>query len=235
MIDNVIYRQTPEGVEIALMPAGIVPRAGAWVIDFVIRLMLMYGFATLLAFLGRLGDGLLLLLYFLVDWFYAVLFEVFYRGQTIGKKIMGIVVCQDDGTPIRWQASMTRNLLRVADFLPFAFFAGIVSMLSNDQAKRLGDWVAGTLVVYVDDKFVGYQIPAKAPLPLPMPLQLDEQQAMLAFAERFSQLPSDRVVELANILTPISDNPDVDMSKQIIGFANTIIGNSLPDNQQEQG
>lgn len=227
MIDNQIYRQTPEGVEIALMPAGIVPRAGAWLIDFLIRLGLLYAIASLLNFLGDFGVGLLLLMYFLLDWFYSVFFEVFFNGQTIGKKRMKIFVCQDDGTPIRWQASVTRNLLRVADFLPFAFVAGIVSILSNDSAKRLGDWVAGTMVVYVDDQQIGYEIPIQNPIRLPIPLHLDEQQAILAFAERSPQLPRERAFELANILTPISHQNDMDMPKQIVGFANTIIGRQI--------
>lgn len=227
MIDNVIYQQTPEGVEIALKPAGILPRAGAWLIDFLIRLGLIYAIGSIINVLGNFGVGLLFLTYFLLDWFYPVFFEVFFQGQTIGKKRMGILVCQDDGTPIRWQASMTRNLLRVADFLPFAFLAGIVAILSNDSAKRLGDWVAGTMVVYVDKQQIGYEIPIQNPQMLPMPLQLDEQQAILAFAERSPHLPRERAFELANILTPVSNQNHQDMPQQIIGFANTIIGRQI--------
>lgn len=232
MIDNMVYRQTPEGVELSLMPAGILPRAGAWILDFCIRLGILYAFSLVLQVFGEFGTGMLLIVYFLLDWFYAVGFEVFYQGQTLGKKQFGIQVCQDDGTPIQWQASMIRNLLRVADFLPFAFLAGIVSMLFHRASKRLGDIVAGTMVVYIEDSELGYDIPTQAPLPLPLPLQLDEQQAVLAFAERVTTLPTARGVELADILQPLSTQPKP-MTEQILGFANTIIGRSLADNETD--
>lgn len=231
VIDNLIERQTPEGVELSLMPAGLLPRMGAWLLDFMIRLAVLLALTAALGVFGLAGQGLILIGYFLLDWFYAVFFEVFYNGQTIGKKQFGLQVCQDDGTPIRWQASMIRNLLRVADFLPFAFFSGFVSMMFHPASKRLGDIVAGTLVVYIDEMQDDYNIPQREPIALPMPLQLDEQQAILAFAERNASLPPERRQELAQILRPVStsnpnvlSNPATDMSDEIMGYANTIVG-----------
>lgn len=227
MIDNLSNRQTPEGIELSLMPAGIVPRLGAWLIDALCRLGMMIAVSLVISFFGRGLFGLILIAFFLIEWFYPVLFEVFRGGQTIGKKQFGLVVCQDDGTPIRWQASMLRNLLRTADFLPFAFLGGIVAMLFHKESKRLGDIVAGTLVVYADDRYSDAKIPTASPIALPIPLQLDEQQAILAFAEREVSLPMGRKVELANILTPVVAGGRVgthDMPNQIIGYANTILG-----------
>ncbi|MFW2176994.1 MULTISPECIES: RDD family protein [unclassified Moraxella] len=241
MIDNLIYQQTPEGVELSLMPAGILPRAGAWILDFCIRMGVLYALSLVFGMLGDVGMGLLLISYFLLDWFYPVFFEVFRQGQTIGKKQFGIQVCQDDGTPIRWQASMIRNLLRVADFLPFGYFSAIVSMLFNPSSKRLGDMVAGTLVVYVEDAELGYAIPVATAVALPMPLQLDEQQAILAFAERASQLPRQRANELAEILDGVAGYQR-DMPSHIIGYANQIIGQAgqvadavIQQGQNQQG
>lgn len=231
MIDNLSQRQTPEGIELSLMPAGIVPRLGAWLIDALCRAGLMIVVVMLVQFIGIGAGGVALIAFFLIEWFYPVLFEVFRGGQTIGKKQYGLVVCQDDGTPIRWQASMLRNLLRTADFLPFAFLGGMVAMLFHKESKRLGDIVAGTLVVYADDRYTNANIPTASPIALPIPLQLDEQQAILAFAEREQSLPLGRKVELANILTPVVSSGRLsttvgthDMPKQIIGYANTILG-----------
>lgn len=229
MIDNVIERQTPEGVALVFMPAGLLPRMGAWCLDFAIRLLILGVIGIILGVLGEVGEGLMLIIYFLLDWFYAVVFEVFWRGQTIGKRKFGIRVCQDDGTPIRWQASMIRNLLRVADFLPFLFFSGIISMLFHPASKRLGDIVAGTLVVYNDAVQGSYDIPTQSPIRLPIPLQLDEQQAILAFAERSDSLPVARGEELAEILRPVAvtsvqKNVLLNMREQIVGYANTLIG-----------
>ena len=68
--------------------------------------------------------------------------------MTPGKKSQGIYVCHDDGTPITLSASMIRNLLRVADFLPFMYLVGVFSVLFNRKSQRIGDMVAGTMVVY---------------------------------------------------------------------------------------
>lgn len=234
MIDNLSTHQTPEGIELSLMPAGIVPRIGAWLIDFAIRVGILYGLVTILQIFDDFGMGLILISYFLLDWFYPVFFEVFNNGQTIGKKQFGLRVCQEDATPICWQASMTRNLLRVADFLPFAFFSGIVSMLFHHQSKRLGDIVAGTLVVYVNEVETGYEISSIEPEPLPMSLQLDEQQAILAFAERAEALPIERKLELAGILTDVAGVPSQQMPEKILGYANTILGKQISVNNNQQ-
>lgn len=237
LLDNLVTRQTPEGVELMLMPAGVVPRMGAWLLDLLIRMAILLGLSLLLGVFGLAGKGLLLIGYFLLDWFYPVLFEVFYNGQTLGKKQFGLQVCQDNGTPIRWQASMIRNLLRVADFLPFAFLSAMVSMLFHPSSKRLGDMVAGTLVVYVDEYQVNYNIPSYEAISLPMPLQLDEQQAILAFAERYQDFPKDRQLELASILTPIVPQTAQQrlyhhelikkMPETVIGYANCIMGSNI--------
>ena len=68
--------------------------------------------------------------------------------MTPGKKRQGIYVCHDDGTPISLSSSMTRNLLRVADFLPIGFGVGALTMMFTKRSQRIGDIVAGTLVVY---------------------------------------------------------------------------------------
>ena len=65
--------------------------------------------------------GLALLL-FLVQWWYMVLFEVLNQGRTPGKYWLGLRVVHDDGTPVGWTSSLTRNLLRFVDLLPFGYF-----------------------------------------------------------------------------------------------------------------
>lgn len=57
----------------------------------------------------------------------------------------------DDGTPVGWTSSLTRNLLRFVDLLPFGYFLGALSCLANPAFKRLGDLAAGTLVVYQEN------------------------------------------------------------------------------------
>lgn len=228
MIDNRTQHQTPEGILLTLMPAGLVVRGFAWLVDFLLRFFLCLSLLLVFSFFGEVGYGLSMLAYFFVVWLYPVLFEVLWGGQTIGKRMFNIQVCMDNGMPIGWQASMVRNLLLVADFLPLGFFAGIVSMLFSGNAKRLGDHVAGTMVVYVTDKATDRPMSNEPPVPLPMVLSLEEQQAVLSFAERYEDLPVVRRQELAEILSPLTKDhaPNQVIGQAILGYAQTIIGDT---------
>lgn len=224
MIDNVIYHHTPEGTILTLTPAGIVPRLGAWVIDLLIRGLLLSVSVLIATLFAKAGVGLFLILYFLIDWFYAVFFEIYKNGQTIGKKQFGIRVCQDNGMAIGLQASMTRNILRVAD-LPFFFVSALFCMLFNHQSKRLGDMVAGTMVIYTPEKERLIDIPKTKPVVCDAPLLFDEQQAILAYAERLDELPEQRQAELVQILSPITKTNSVAKGREtLLGIANSIIG-----------
>jgi uncharacterized RDD family membrane protein YckC len=89
-----------------------------------------------------------LVLFFFVYYGYFVLFESTWNGQTPGKRIIRIRVIKDDGRPIGAIESVGRNLLRIVDQLPFLYAIGIASVLLSNKSKRLGDFVAGTMVVH---------------------------------------------------------------------------------------
>src|SRR5215510_2035472 len=148
VLDTVVAAETPEGIVLELRPAGLSARFYAFLIDWFVRLMIAYATLIASAFLGGLGLGFWLLFYFLLEWFYPVAFELSRWGATPGKIVVGIKVVMDNGLPVTPAASFTRNLLRVADFLPFLFGAGIVSMLLRQDSKRLGDLAAATIVVH---------------------------------------------------------------------------------------
>lgn len=78
---------------------------------------------------------------------YFVFFEMLWNGQTPGKRQAGIRVIRDNGTPVTFTESLLRNLVRLVDLLPFYYGIGLVSTLLSRQGKRLGDYVAGTVVV----------------------------------------------------------------------------------------
>jgi hypothetical protein len=90
----------------------------------------------------------MLLLMFCIDWFYHTLWELFCRGQSPGKLLLGIRVLCSDGSPVSPGASFLRNLLRFADTFLFFCPAALMSMLLSRGFRRLGDWTGGTLVVY---------------------------------------------------------------------------------------
>ena len=85
---------------------------------------------------------------FFTYWLYGVGFEVLNNGMTPGKKMQGLQVVHDDGTPIRLPASLLRNLVLYVDLLPAAYAAGIVTMLLTNNFRRLGDLAGGTMVIY---------------------------------------------------------------------------------------
>jgi uncharacterized RDD family membrane protein YckC len=206
MIDTLCAVETPEGVELEFSPAGPVPRALAWMVDAGIRAALYLALATLLHGLGELGTGLLLILLFLLEWFYPVAFEVLARGQTPGKKLMGLRVLRADGAPVGWSRSTARSLLAFADFLPFGFAAGLTSMLVSRRSQRLGDLAAGTVVVHLAPapRVVLPAPGASEPLAPPFPLSLPEQRAIMGFAERAPGLTPERARELADLLEPLT-------------------------------
>ena len=100
---------------------------------------------------GRLnpcGMAFYVILVFCVYWGYFALFEIFLKGQTPGKKYAGIRVIKDSGRPINAFEAVTRNLMRAVDSLPGFYGVGLATMMLNKQSRRLGDLVAGTIVVH---------------------------------------------------------------------------------------
>ena len=200
--------ETPEGIDLLLRPAGLVPRALAFAIDFSIRAAVMGVLFLIFSLFESFGAGSSAIALFVVTWWYMVLFEVLNQGRTPGKQIMGLRVIHDDATPIGWTASLIRNLLRFVDMLPFGYSLGAISCLQHPQFKRLGDLAAGTLVVYQDKPPRRPVVPHATPIIAPFMMSLEEQRAILSFAQRQAELSSERTQELASILAePLNVSP----------------------------
>jgi len=92
------------------------------------------------------------ILLFVVFIGYFMIFESLWNGQTPGKRLVRIRVIKDTGRPIVPFEAVARNLVRLVDQIPPVFIGlygvGIVSALISRQNKRLGDFVAGTIVVH---------------------------------------------------------------------------------------
>lgn len=226
MLDTTRRVATPEGIELTLHLAGPVPRAAAWAIDLLIRVVLVFAVWLAALQLGRAGFGVVLIAAFFVEWLLPAWLEAAWRGQTPGKRVMGLMVLNDDGTPVRWPAALTRNLLRAADFLPFLYGLGLIAMLANRDFKRLGDLAAGTVVVYQHERRVAAKKIPEAPAVVPpIALQLAEQRALLELAERSTSLTKERVEELAELPTPLVGNLDgTRAAARLLGMANYIAG-----------
>ncbi len=226
MLDTTRRVATPEGIELTLHLAGPVARAMAWAIDLVIRVVIVWIIAFAALQFGRAGWGVVLLAAFFVEWLLPAWLEAAWRGQTPGKRAMGLAVLNDDGTPVRWPAALTRNLVRAVDFLPVLYGTGLVAMLLNRDFKRLGDLAAGTVVVYRPEKLEQLrEIPAAPPVAPPIALALAEQRAVLALAERSASFTPERLEELAALPTPLVQGLDGPRAvARLLGIANHIAG-----------
>jgi uncharacterized RDD family membrane protein YckC len=227
-LDTIHRVATPEGCEIFLRVAGPVTRAQAWLYDFLLRLVGWVILAVIAAFSGRFGLGLLAVGGFLLEWFYPILFEVLWHGQTPGKRACGLAVLHDDGRPVGWGAAFIRNTLRFVDFLPALYAAGFVATLLNADGKRLGDLAAGTLVVHSDLK--AGKAPEQAPTevgaePPPFPLAVEEQQAVIEYSRRIGQLTEERAAELAETAKPLVGHlPPEAARTRLLRIANFLLG-----------
>ncbi len=219
MLDGRLSLTTPEGVRLSLTPAGPSVRALAWLIDGVIKFVVWLILVMVLGFLGKVGISLLLIWLFLAEFAYPVICEVYFDGRTIGKRVAGIRVLRSDGLPVGWRESGIRNLLKWADFMPVAYLTGLISMLYDDQFRRVGDIVARTQVVYVEKPPARTVLPKAVPLPLPFPLTPEEQRVLVDLFERERALPPGRLAELGSIaheLTGLYDRESLERMRSYV-------------------
>src|SRR3989454_1508156 len=152
--------ETPEHLVLELELAGLGSRLAAAVCDAgvlaVAYLLLGLGFQLLPnptrgeagSPWGTLAAIVLILTLFLLFWGYFLVFEALNDGRTPGKRLMGIRVVMDTGHPLSFSAAAVRNLVRIVDMQPlFTYQVGLGFVLFHPQNKRLGDIVAGTVVV----------------------------------------------------------------------------------------
>ncbi len=145
--------RTPEGVSFSLPLAGPVSRFFAWIVDataimacMTLISMLLSGFS---AFSPGVHQALLIVLYFALSIGYAMALEWFWRGQTLGKRVLGLRVVDESGLRLQFSQVAVRNLLRFVDSIPVLYLVGGASCLVSRRWQRLGDYAASTVVVRV--------------------------------------------------------------------------------------
>lgn len=207
MLDGRLSLITPEGISIAITPAGPGRRAIAWALDTILWVIFVSLLSSGLSFVltgSKLASGLYLIGLFVSYWGYPVLCEVYMGGMTLGKRFMGLEVVRADGLPVGWRESSLRNLLLAADFLPVGYAAGLVCMLTDKQFRRLGDLVAGTLVVYRNQSKPRRAVTRETAEALPWPLNPEQQRALIDLVERADRLSPSRRLELADLAEPLT-------------------------------
>ena len=138
--------ETPEQIDISFQKAGIGSRFYAALIDtLLLGLILFVGYYVNRNFMRELGDvlgnwlgALGGIIVFALFWGYYMVYEVTTNGQSLGKRALGLRVIKDGGYPIGFADSAVRNLVRLVDFLPFFYGAGLLAMLITKDWQRLG-------------------------------------------------------------------------------------------------
>lgn len=150
-----------ENVSFSVEAAGLGSRLAALFIDTALQLLVAWlvswaanGFFTSLvpwnsmsALSRSVFQGLAILGWFLLLFFYFFVFEWLWDGQTPGKRALGLRVTLANGLPLSLWPALVRNLVRLVDFLPFYYALGGVVAMSNGLSQRAGDFAAGTMVV----------------------------------------------------------------------------------------
>jgi uncharacterized membrane protein SpoIIM required for sporulation/uncharacterized RDD family membrane protein YckC len=213
-LEQVVDVETPELVVLSYTIAGLGSRLYAALIDLLICVFLFIAVAIATAILlprdriqaalrrdssQALAAAVLIIAQFAIIWGYYLLFEALRDGQTPGKRLRRLRVVRDGGFSVGFAASAVRNLMRIVDLQPlFTYLVGVGAIAFSKSGKRLGDMVAGTLVVR--EAFVRQPLIAEAaapPTPAPSPVmsaQLSETEFQLLdrWAARRNSLDADR-------------------------------------------
>jgi uncharacterized membrane protein SpoIIM required for sporulation/uncharacterized RDD family membrane protein YckC len=210
--------ETPELVVVSYTIAGLGSRVYAAIIDLFICVMMYLGLivgVVLLARSGRRVDenaatastawavAVMFLLLFAVLWGYYLLFEGLRDGQTPGKRMLRLRAVRDGGYSVGFSASAVRNLMRIVDLQPgFTYLVGIASVVFTKSGKRLGDLVAGTIVVReaLVRQPVAHPVATSSEAPVVTTAQLTDDEFVLLerWAERRTSLEPEKRRQLAS-------------------------------------
>jgi uncharacterized RDD family membrane protein YckC len=179
--DSELVVATPERVSFDYQVAGLGTRALAQLLDLLIMSAILL--AVVLAASGAafvtnsqiIPDLILLFGAFITIFGYFWASEAIWSGQTLGKKALRLRAVGDRGEPLTFMQAGIRNIVRIVDFLPYAYGVGLVVLFINGKGKRLGDLAAGTIVVKDSDHVWLWQLPGARPFeyvppPPPPPL-----------------------------------------------------------------
>jgi uncharacterized RDD family membrane protein YckC len=225
---------TPENIQFEYRIAGPFKRMPAFILDFIIRAGVLVGVSiaigcsgvlSMLAIPASVGLVIVMMSYFMLDWFYGLFFETYWNGKTPGKFLTKIQVISADGRPISAYQATLRNFLRAADLAPllslqlfdpdsppmYLIPTGLVAffcMACTKRFQRLGDLAAGTMVV-VDErtwvppvvKFEDSRVESLAAyIPPGFRMSRTMIRAVALYVERRNRIGASRRLELASIL-----------------------------------
>jgi uncharacterized RDD family membrane protein YckC len=235
-LDTAVTIVTPENIEFSYRLAGPFRRLGAAIVDAVLKVAVLVILIVAFAFTGigsAIGGGIISFLFFviwfLIDWFYGMVWETLWSGQTPGKRLFSLRVIACDGRPITAVQATLRNLLRVADlgvpasiqifdpelppgYLFPTFTVGMLTMTLTRRFQRLGDLAADTMVIVEERAWQPVLFKIEDPraavladfIPTDFVVPLPMAKALSLYVAKRSLLPISRRHELAkHLATPL--------------------------------
>jgi uncharacterized RDD family membrane protein YckC len=210
------YIDTPEQVGLEYSVAGVGSRFVAALLDALIIMAFFLLEVLALALIGAASSvspaagsltesagkwflAFVVFINFAIVWGYFALFEAYWHGQTPGKRAMKLRVIKDSGRQITLFEALARNLMRVVDYLPSLYLVGVITMLCNRRNQRVGDLVAGTIVVHerLDEPSLLYQTSTTLVAPVGFAAQPAGQETVLPWGQSVTAMfPADAVAKL---------------------------------------
>jgi uncharacterized RDD family membrane protein YckC len=170
--DSELVVATPERVSFDYKVAGLATRGIAQLLDLLILFGVLLGLYFAALAIGAAGADSAAFLVAIIGSFVVVFgyfwaCEAFWSGQTVGKRVFRLRAVGDRGEPMTFVQAGIRNVVRIVDFLPYAYGVGLVTLFVNGRGKRLGDLAAGTIVVKDSEFMALWQLPGGLPPPPP--------------------------------------------------------------------
>jgi uncharacterized RDD family membrane protein YckC len=229
--------RTPENLELSYNLAGAGSRAAAYLIDFLLIALLaqvlsnlFVALAILLLPMGRAwATAIFSLLGFALLNAYFIVFEWLMNGQTPGKRAAGIRVIKEGGYALRFVDTLLRNLMRAIDFLPALYGVGLMSLLLTPRSQRLGDLVAGTLLVQRE--------PVQTEELVPESLRTGPTSPLLPAAQ-LAQLPNELMeccVEFFRILPDLAPRYRQELSLELVELVRVTTGLTWDRSRSTEG
>ena len=239
---DVFSLDTPESVALGYDVAGVGSRFLAAIIDTVLQALVIFaawiasavGGASLgdRALYAALAIGTLIIAVVLLGYF--IFFELIWNGQSPGKRAIGLRVILTSGYPVTPLAVVIRNVLRLVDWLPSLYAVGVVTMIANRRSRRLGDLVAGTLVIKEGREGSLASLPAHVTLASPRPLHGPEMTSenVLAAAgaqpERLTQADEAIIRDFLSRRFELAPQRRDALARQIAAVVHNRIGGASP-------
>jgi uncharacterized RDD family membrane protein YckC len=214
-----------EAVALELRLAKVPSRALAILIDFGLILVILLPVGTLAGVAAgatdeALGAAILLVTLVSVIMGYPVLFETLTRGRSPGKMALGLRVVRDDGGPVRFRHALVRALVQIVDFFILVGAVGVIASLGSAKGKRLGDMLAGTVVIRE-------RVPGSTATPAVMPPHLAGWASTLPV----TRLPDTLALEARQVVSRQQElDPDIaaSLSRQLADEVLAALGTHAP-------